>query len=240
MNKKIAVVTGATRGIGANIAKLLNKENFTVIANYFYNQDEAEKFQKDSNIEIMKWNVADFNECDKAIKQIEEKYQQTIDILVNNAGITKDKMMHKMTFEEWSDVLKVNLYSCFNMSRAVINQMRQKNFGRIINISSVNALAGCAGQTNYCSTKAGIIGFTKSLALESASKNITINAIAPGYTETKMVQQMSEEILTKIKEKIPIKRLTQPEEIAQTVLFLINSPAITGATINVNGGYYMQ
>ncbi|CAK8162367.1 Acetoacetyl-CoA reductase [Candidatus Xenohaliotis californiensis] len=241
MNKKnLAIITGGTSGIGASITKLLKQNNFIAIANYMYNTAEAENFSKKNDIEIFKWDVSNFEECQKNVQIIEKKYNTTTSILINNAGITNDRMMHKMTIEEWESTIRVNLFSCFNMSRAVIQQMRNNEFGRIINISSVNALSGCVGQTNYSASKAGVIGFTKSLALESINKGITVNAIAPGYTDTAMTKKMPVEIIGKIKNLIPAKRLCNPKEIADTMLFLINAPAITGATINVNGGLYMQ
>ena len=185
--------------------------------------------------------MADYDECLIAVQQIEREYNKPPSILVNNAGITRDCMLHKMNIKDWQDVLDINLTSCFNMCRAVINQMRNQNYGRIVNISSVNAQAGSLGQTNYSAAKAGIIGFTKALARESASKGITVNSIAPGYIKTEMVEQMSIETLEKIVSIIPLKRLGTPEEIARAAVFLCdeNAAFITGETISVNGGHNM-
>jgi acetoacetyl-CoA reductase len=185
--------------------------------------------------------VANFLECSKAIAELEEEFGQKVSLLVNNAGITKDVMMHKMQEDDWNDVININLNSCFNMCRAVINQMREQNYGRIINISSINAQVGQIGQTNYSAAKAGIIGFTKALARESASKGITVNCIAPGYVATEMTKKVSIDVLEQIKAKIPLKRFGTPEEIARVVAFLSDPDAsfITGETLSINGGHNM-
>jgi acetoacetyl-CoA reductase len=185
--------------------------------------------------------VSDFDQCAKGIEKITTDFGTNVNILVNNAGITRDGMLHKMTAENWNAVLTTNLTSCFNMCRAVINPMRAGNFGRIVSISSVNGQLGQIGQTNYCASKAGIIGFTKALARESASKGITVNAVAPGYTDTAMVQNMPENVLKAMIAQIPVGRLMEPEEIARAVLFLVadESSNITGETFPINGGQYM-
>lgn len=240
--KNIAIVTGGTRGIGAAISAYLDKTNFKVIANFYNNYENALIFKKQfPNIEIKKWNVASYKESIEAIKEIKEEYKAPITALINNAGITRDKMMHKMSFEEWNEVININLTSCFNMCSAVINDMRSANYGRIINISSINAQMGQLGQTNYCAAKAGIIGFTKALARESASKSITVNAIAPGYIETDMLKHIPENFLNKIIEQIPLGRLGKAEEVANIVGFLTSKEAsyVTGAVFSVNGGHNM-
>jgi acetoacetyl-CoA reductase len=238
---KIALVTGGTRGIGAAISKSLNEHGYKVIANYYSNDEAAQAFHAETGIRIQKWNVADYKECSDSVKEIEEEYGENISILVNNAGITRDSMLHKMSAEDWYDVLHVNLDSCFHMCRSVINQMRENKYGRIINISSINAQAGQAGQTNYSAAKAGIIGFTKALARESASKNITVNAIAPGYVMTDMVAKISSDFLEKLIGLIPMARLGKPEDVARAAVFLASEEAsyITGETLSINGGHNM-
>jgi acetoacetyl-CoA reductase len=239
--KKIAIVTGGTRGIGLAISLALKEQGFTIIANYYTNHEVAKKISETYGIETMCWNVADYNSCISATQMIESKFGKHIEILVNNAGITKDVMLHKMHENDWQNVLNVNLNSCFYMSHAVIGLMRANNYGRIINISSINAQVGALGQTNYSAAKAGIIGFTKALARESASKNITVNCIAPGYIDTEMLNKVSPEILANIVNSIPMKRLGKPEEIARAVVFLSDpeSGFITGETISINGGHNM-
>ena len=238
---KLAIVTGGTRGIGEAISRALHEAGFLVVANFYSNDDAAAKFTHASSIKAKKWNVADYKQCDNAVKEIEEEFGQPVSILINNAGITKDVFMHKMHEDDWQDVINVNLNSCFNMSRAVINQMRNQAFGRIINISSINAQAGSIGQTNYSAAKAGIIGFTKALARESASKGITVNCIAPGYIMTEMVGKVPTNVIEQIIATIPVKRLGKPEEIARAVLFLAHKDAsfITGETLSINGGHNM-
>ena len=238
---RVALVTGGTRGIGAAISKSLAAHGCKVIANYCSNDEVAYAFHEETGIRIMKWNVSNYDECVDSIKNIEDEYGTNVSVLVNNAGITPDIMLHKMTPDEWYDVLHVNLDSCFHMSRSVINQMRKKKYGRIINISSINAQAGQVGQTNYSAAKAGIIGFTKALARESAPKNITVNAIAPGYVMTDMVAKIPSEFLDKLIGLIPMSRLGRPEDIARAVTFLASEEAsyITGETISINGGHNM-
>ncbi|MEY3196797.1 MAG: hypothetical protein RLZZ59_163 [Pseudomonadota bacterium] len=239
--KHLALVTGGTRGIGAAISKALKAEGHDVVANYFSNDDIAKEFEQAHEIPTIKWNVAEFEECETNVKKIEEKYGTNISILVNNAGITRDGMLHRMTPQNWYDVMHVNLDSCFNMCRVIINQMREKQYGRIINISSINAQSGQIGQVNYSAAKSGIIGFTKALARESAAKNITVNAIAPGYIETDMTSVIPKEIMDKIVSLIPVSRLGRPEDVARAAAFLASEEAnyITGETISVNGGHNM-
>ncbi|MFO1129778.1 MAG: beta-ketoacyl-ACP reductase [Rickettsiales bacterium] len=248
---KVALITGGTRGIGGAITQLFKNNGYIVIANYRNNDKEAEEFETRANfienksnltgyIKIKKWDVTDFAACKYNVDLLLKEYGK-IDVLVNNAGITRDKMMHKMSEIEWLDVIKTNLTSCFNMSSAVINNMRENNYGRIINIASVNAQIGQVGQTNYSASKAGIIGFTKSLAKESASKGITVNCIAPGYVNTEMTAIMPNDIKKKIIEQIPMGRFANTEEIANAILFLTSeySSFITGSVLNINGGMYM-
>ena len=239
--QKLAIVTGGTRGIGESISVALHNSGFIVVANFYSNDVVADQFTKTHSIKTKKWNVSNYEECDNAVKEIEKEFGKSVSILINNAGITKDIMMHKMGKDDWRSVIDINLNSCFNMSRAVINQMRNQNYGRVINISSINAQAGCIGQTNYSASKAGIIGFTKALARESASKGITVNCIAPGYIMTEMVEKTPASILDQIISTIPMKRLGKPEEIARAVLFLAHKDAgfITGETLSINGGHNM-
>ncbi len=238
---KVALVTGGTRGIGESISKLLNENNYTVIASYHSNDEAAHKFASNYKIEIEKWNVSSYDETKIAIEKIKSKYGK-IDILINNAGITKDAPLHKMKKESWDAVINVNLNSVFNLTSSVINDMRNNGFGRIIHISSVNGQKGQFGQTNYSATKAALEGFSKSLALESASKGITSNVISPGYINTEMVAAIREDILNGIVETIPAKRLGESDEIAEMVLYLVSEKAgyINGATFSINGGLYMD
>ncbi len=239
--QKTILVTGGTRGIGASISLKLSSAGYNVIASYHSNDQKAKEFQDQYGIKTIKWDASSYDECSKAVFKIIEKYG-IVHGLVNNAGITSDSMMHKMAQESWDKVISANLSSCFNMCSAVIGHMRNNGFGRIVSISSINGLAGQIGQTNYSASKAGIIGFTKALALESASKGITVNAIAPGYINTEMMESVPEKILDHIISKIPIGRLGTPEEVARAVLFLIEDDAgfITGETLSVNGGHYMH
>ena len=238
---KIAIVTGGTRGIGASISKKLKSSNFEVIANYASNDDAARSFSKENNIEVVKWDVGNFDECKKSISQIYEDYKN-VDILINNAGITRDAPLHKMSKDNWQKVIDVNLNSVFNMTSLVINKMRENSFGRIVHISSVNGQKGQFGQTNYAATKSALIGFSKSLALESASKGITSNVICPGYINTEMVAAIREDILKSIIETIPNKRLGEADEVAEMVSYLVSDKAnyINGSTISINGGLWMD
>lgn len=237
---KIALVTGGTRGIGEAICIALKKGGFTVVANYAGNTEAADKFTKETEIPAYKFDVSDFEGCQQAVKQIESDIGP-IEILINNAGITRDGTIHKMTYEQWNAVIQTNLTSCFNMSKAVIDGMRERNYGRIVNIGSINGQAGQYGQVNYAAAKSGIHGFTKALAQEGAAKGITVNAIAPGYIATEMVRAVPEHILEKIVARIPVGRLGEASEIARGVLFLVGDEAgfITGSTLSINGGQHM-
>jgi acetoacetyl-CoA reductase len=239
---KLALVTGGTRGIGKHICLELQNNGYRVIANYGNNEEAAAQFTKETGIKAYKWDVTDFQACCDNIDRIHQDTGENIAILVNNAGVTRDRFLHKIDLNDWDIVLRTNLYSCFNNSRAVINQMRDNGFGRIVNISSINGQAGQVGQTNYAASKAGIIGFTKALALENANKGITVNAIAPGYVATEMVGAMAQEVIEQIVAKIPVRRLGKPEEIARCVSFLVDEKAgfITGETLSINGGHYMD
>jgi len=238
---RLAIVTGGTRGIGAGICKALQNAGYTVAANYNRGDDIAQKFYSETGINVFSWDVSDYDACEKGVNEVCEKFDMPVDILVNNAGITKDAMFHKMSVDAWQQVISTNLGSVFNMCRAVIPGMRDRKYGRIINISSINGLKGQIGQTNYSAAKAGIIGFTKSLALESANKGITVNAIAPGYIATEMTEVIREDIREKITATIPVGRFGTVDEIASAVVFLADekSTFITGTTLSVNGGQYL-
>ncbi|NND89318.1 MAG: acetoacetyl-CoA reductase [Granulosicoccus sp.] len=238
---KIAIVTGGTRGIGAAISQGLKNEGYSVAANYAGNDERAREFSESSGIPVYKFDVSDFEACKAGVKKIEEDLGGTVDILVNNAGITRDGTLHRMDHESWQAVIDTNLGSCFNMSRCVIDGMRDKNFGRIVNIGSINGQAGQYGQVNYAAAKSGIHGFTKALAQEGAGKGITVNAIAPGYVDTDMVRAVPEAVLEKIIARIPVGRLGRAEDIARSVAFLVADDAgfITGSTLSVNGGQHM-
>jgi len=238
---RVALVTGGTRGIGAAICKALKSAGYTVAANYAGNDEAAQKFKGETGINAYKWDVSSFDACDAGVKQVEADLGP-IDVLVNNAGITRDAMCHRMTPEQWSTVINTNLGSLFNMTRQVIGGMRDRKFGRIVNISSINGQKGQMGQVNYSASKAGEIGFTKALAQEGARVGITVNAICPGYIATDMVKAMPQEVLQKnVLPQIPIGRLGEPEEIARCVVFLAADDAglITGATLTANGGQYL-
>jgi acetoacetyl-CoA reductase len=238
---KVAVVTGGTRGIGAAISKALRAAGYSVAANYAGNDEAAERFRSETGIPVYKWDVSSYEACAAGLAQVEAELGP-VDVLVNNAGITRDGFFHKMSPEQWSAVIGTNLNSLFNMCRPVIEGMRNRNFGRIICISSVNGQKGQAGQANYSAAKAGELGFVKALAQENASKGITVNAIAPGYVGTEMVRAIDPAVLEKrILPQIPVGRLGEPEEIARCVLFLAADDAgfITGSTISANGGQYM-
>lgn len=237
---KVALVTGGSRGIGATISKQLKSSGFTVAAIYAGNDDAAVAFKKETGINVFKINVSDFAAVERGVADI-VKQLGPVEVLVNNAGITRDGFLHKMTPDQWHEVIDTNLSSCFNMCRVTVPAMREKGWGRIINISSINGQKGQMGQTNYSAAKAGIIGFTKALALENATKGITVNAICPGYIETEMTGKMNPDVLKSIVAQIPVGRLGQPAEIARTVAFLAADDAsfITGATLSVNGGHFM-
>jgi acetoacetyl-CoA reductase len=238
---RVALVTGGTRGIGHAISVALKNRGYRVAANYAGNDAAAQQFQAETGIPVFKWDVGDYAACEAGIAQV-TKDLGPIEILVNNAGITRDAMLHRMTKEQWDEVINVDLNSLFNMCRPVIESMRSKSFGRIINVSSINGRKGQMGQTNYSAAKAGIHGFTKALAYESAAKGITVNTLAPGYIATEMVAAVPKEVLdTKIIPQIPVGRLGEADEIARAVVFLAADEGgfVTGACIDVNGGHYM-
>jgi acetoacetyl-CoA reductase len=240
MTGRVAVVTGGTRGIGAAISTSLKKAGYKVAAAYGGNDEVANKFKSETGIPVYKFDVGDFKACEQAVKKIVADLGP-IDVLVNNAGITRDGTMHRMTFEQWNAVIQTNLASCFNMSRCVIDSMRERNFGRIVNIGSINGQAGQYGQVNYAAAKSGIHGFTKALAQEGAAKGITVNAIAPGYIDTEMVRAVPPNVLEKIVARVPVGRLGRADEIARGVLFLVADDGgfITGSTLSINGGQHM-
>jgi acetoacetyl-CoA reductase len=237
---RVALVTGGTRGIGKAIVKRLKDAGLTVAAGYSGNEEAAKKCADELGVMVVKGSVDNFYDCKRAAQEVEAALGP-IDVLVNNAGITRDGFFHKMTLEQWQDVIHTNMDSVFNMTRQVIEGMRERGYGRIINISSINGQKGQAGQTNYSAAKAGMIGFTKALAMESAAKGITVNCVAPGYTSTEMVSAIAPAVLEKIVAGIPVGRLGTPEEVAEICAFLVSDNAgfITGATIAVNGGQHM-
>jgi acetoacetyl-CoA reductase len=240
MANRVAVVTGGTRGIGRAISIGLRDAGYRVAANYGHDDAAARQFGEETGIPVFKFDVADFEACAEGVKAIEQQLGP-VDVLVNNAGITRDTTIHRMSFEHWNAVIQTNLASCFNMSRAVIEGMRDRRFGRIVNIGSINGQAGQYGQVNYAAAKSGIHGFTKALAQEGASRGITVNAVAPGYVDTEMVRAVPKDVLEKIVARIPVGRLGKAEDISRTVLFLIADEAdfITGSTLSVNGGQHM-
>lgn len=237
---RVAIVTGGTRGIGAATSTTLRDAGYKVAANYVGNDERAQAFKAQTGIAVYKWDVASFDACAASVAQI-EKELGPVDVVVNNAGITRDATLHRMTFEAWQEVINTNLGSCFNMSRAVFPGMRERKFGRIVNVGSINGQAGQYGQVNYAAAKSGIHGFTKALAQEGAAHGVTVNAIAPGYIDTDMVAAVPERVLEKIIEKIPVGRLGKANEIARAILFLVADDAgfITGSTLSVNGGQHM-
>lgn len=236
----VAIVTGGTRGIGLSITRALTGAGYKVAAIYHGNEDAAKACASETGASVYKADVASFQACQDVCAQI-EKDLGPITALINNAGITKDGMLHKMAEESWHAVIETNLTSCFNMCRAVITGMRERSAGRIVNISSINGQKGQFGQTNYSAAKAGMLGFTRALALESAGKGITVNAICPGYIETDMTASMKQEVLDSIIRQIPAARMGKPEEIAGLVLYLLSEQAafMNGATLTMNGGQYM-
>ena len=237
---RVALVTGGTRGIGEDISIKLKDAGYTVAANYAGNDAAAAEFSERTGIKAYKFDVSDFDAVHSGIAAIEADLGP-IEVLVNNAGITRDGTMHRMTFEQWDAVIQTNLASCFNCSRAVIEGMREREFGRIVNIGSINGQCGQYGQVNYAAAKSGIHGFTKALAREGAAKHITVNAIAPGYVETDMVRAVPADVLEKIIKTIPAGRLGHVDDISRGVLFLVSDDAsfITGATLDINGGQHM-
>lgn len=237
---RVAIVTGGTRGIGAATCIALRDAGYKVAANYGSNEDRAKAFNAETGIAIYKWDVSDFAACTAGVAQV-EKDLGPVDVVVNNAGITRDATLHRMSFEDWKAVIDTNLGSCFNMSRATFPGMRERKFGRIVNVGSINGQAGQYGQVNYAAAKSGIHGFTKALAQEGAAHGVTVNAIAPGYIDTDMVAAVPERVLEKIIERIPVGRLGKASEIARSILFLVADDAgfITGSTLSVNGGQHM-
>jgi len=237
---KVALVTGGTRGIGRAISERLAKDGYRVAANYAGNDEAAAKCATELGIKAFKWDVGDYDACAGGIAAVTEALGP-IDILVNNAGITRDATLHKMTREQWDDVIRIDLTSAFNLCRLTIEGMRDRNYGRIINISSINGQKGQVGQVNYSAAKAGLIGFTKALAQENARKGITVNVICPGYIDTDMVAAVPPKVLESIIATIPVGRLGKAEEIAACVSFLASDGAgfITGATLTANGGQFI-
>jgi acetoacetyl-CoA reductase len=238
--ERVAVVTGGTRGIGAAISVALQKSGCKVVANYARDAEKAGRFSSDTGIAVRKWDVSDFASCISSVEAIAGEFGP-VDILVNNAGITRDATMRKITRDGWDQVLDTNLGGCFNMCKAVWEGMLARNFGRIVNIGSINGQAGQYGQVNYAAAKSGIHGFTKALAQEGAARGVTVNAIAPGYIDTEMVSAVPAHVLEKIVARIPAGRLGRADEIARGVVFLVADDAgfITGSTLSINGGQHM-
>ncbi|MGW9231661.1 acetoacetyl-CoA reductase [Pseudorhizobium sp. NPDC055634] len=237
---RVALVTGGTRGIGAAISIALGAAGFRVAASFAGNEEKAKTFGEETGIPVFRWDVSNYRECADGVARVEEEIGP-VDVLVNNAGITRDGMFHKMTPEQWNEVIATNLTGLFNMTHQVWGGMRDRSFGRVINISSINGQKGQMGQVNYSAAKAGDLGFTKALAQEGAAKNITVNAICPGYIGTDMVKAVPEKVLNeRIIPQIPVGRLGEPEEVARCVVFLASDNAgfITGSTITVNGGQH--
>ena len=237
---RVAVVTGGTRGIGEAISVGLKDAGYKVAAIYAGNDEKAKEFSERTGISVFKWDVSNFEACKDGLAKVAAELGP-VEIVVNNAGITRDGVLHRMTFEQWNDVVATNLTSCFNMCRNVIDGMRERGFGRIVNIGSINGQAGQYGQVNYAAAKSGIHGFTKALAQEGAAKGITVNAIAPGYIDTDMVRAVPANVLEKIVAKVPVGRLGKASEIARGVLFLVADEGgfVTGATLSINGGQHM-
>ncbi|UEM23386.1 acetoacetyl-CoA reductase [Skermanella mucosa] len=237
---RVAVVTGGTRGIGEAISVGLKDAGYKVAAIYAGNDEKAKEFSERTGIAVFKWDVSNFEACKEGLAKVASELGP-VEIVVNNAGITRDGVMHRMTYEQWNDVIQTNLTSCFNMCRNVIDGMRERGFGRIVNIGSINGQAGQYGQVNYAAAKSGIHGFTKALAQEGAAKGITVNAIAPGYIDTDMVRAVPPNVLEKIVAKVPVGRLGKASEIARGVLFLVADEGgfVTGSTLSINGGQHM-
>ena len=234
---RVALVTGGTRGIGAACSKALKDAGYTVAATYAGNDEAANAFKSETGISVFKWDVGDYAACEKGVAAVEAEVGP-VEVLVNNAGISRDSMLNKMSPEQWSEVMRTNLDSVFNVTRQVINGMRERGFGRIISISSINGQQGMLGLSNYCAAKAGMIGFTRAVALEGARKGITANAIAPGYVATELLAGVSEKVMEAIVGQIPVGRLGEAEEVARCVVFLASDHSgwITGSTLSINGG----
>ncbi|OYW88909.1 MAG: beta-ketoacyl-ACP reductase [Sphingobium sp. 32-64-5] len=237
---RVAIVTGGTRGIGEAISLALQNLGMTVVANYAGNEQRAKEFTDRTGIPSYKWDVGDHQACLDGCAQV-EKDHGPIDVLVNNAGVTRDGVIQKMSFDDWNEVIRVNLGGCFNMAKAIFPGMRDRKWGRIVNIGSINGQAGQYGQVNYAAAKSGIHGFTKALAQEGAKYGVTVNALAPGYIDTDMVAAVPQGVLEKIIAKIPVGRLGQADEIARGVAFLCSEDAgfVTGSTLSLNGGQHM-
>ena len=237
---RVAIVTGGTRGIGEAICKRLQKQGHQVIANYAGNEEKARAFTAATGIPAIRWDVGDHEACIHNCNDIAAEYGP-VDIVINNAGVTRDGVLHKMSFDDWNEVMRINLGGCFNMAKATFPGMRERGWGRIVNIGSINGQAGQYGQVNYAAAKSGIHGFTKALAQEGAKFGVTVNAIAPGYIDTDMVAAVPGPVLEKIVAKIPVGRLGMAEEIARGVAFLTsdNGGFMTGSTMSINGGQHM-
>ena len=237
---RVAIVTGGTRGIGRAICEALKADGFTVAANYAGNEEKARAFSGQTGIPAYKWDVGDHQAAIEGCRRVEQEVGP-IEVVVNNAGITRDGTLLKMSFEDWNDVVRVNLGGCFNMAKACFPGMKERGWGRIVNIGSINGQAGQYGQVNYAAAKSGIHGFTKALAQEGARFGITVNAIAPGYIDTEMVAAVPEAVLEKIVARIPVGRLGRADEIARAVAFLASEDAgfVTGSTMSINGGQHM-
>jgi acetoacetyl-CoA reductase len=237
---RIAIVTGGTRGIGGAISRRLLADGMTVVANYAGNTEKAKAFEAETGIKTYQWDVGDHQACIDGCARVEAEVGE-VDVLVNNAGITRDGTLLKMTYAMWDDVMRINLGGCFNMAKAVFPGMRNRGWGRIVNIGSINGQGGQYGQVNYAAAKSGIHGFTKALAQEGAKAGVTVNALAPGYIDTDMVAAVPEDVLAKIVAKVPVGRLGQADEIARGVAFLCSDEAgfVTGSTLSINGGQHM-
>ncbi|HIQ17380.1 MAG TPA: acetoacetyl-CoA reductase [Novosphingobium capsulatum] len=237
---RVAIVTGGTRGIGEAICLALQEQGRTVVANYAGNEEKAQAFAERTGIKTYRWDVGDFEASQEGCARVAAEVGP-IDIVVNNAGITRDGVLHKMTFDDWNEVMRINLGGCFNMAKATFPGMRERGWGRIVNIGSINGQAGQYGQVNYAAAKSGIHGFTKALAQEGAKYGVTANAIAPGYIDTDMVAAVPPAVLDKIISRIPVGRLGQASEIARGVVFLTSEEGgfVTGSTMSINGGQHM-
>lgn len=237
---RVAIVTGGTRGIGRAICEALTADGLTVVANFAGNEEAARLFSEETGCRAYRWDVGDHKACLDGCERVTRDIGP-VEIVVNNAGITRDATLHKMTFDDWNEVMRINLGGCFNMAKACFPGMRERRWGRIVNIGSINGQAGQYGQVNYAAAKSGIHGFTKALAQEGARVGVTVNAIAPGYIDTDMVAAVPETVLEKIVAGIPVGRLGQANEIARGVSFLVSDDAgfITGSTLSINGGQHM-